>query len=182
METGSRGEGRKEPHPHPREEDPLGGSPLALALPQKSPRPRLSLCPHRAFQILSDTPTLLADSVTPHDEFSVSAPAFFSGFPPDRGPISMRKVGQCLGPSQATCSCGRKLTHDNESGSNTSTGRVHRPTALSLTHANPALTRGWTAAPPTLAPQGSRNPRNYRPSQIRKGGLPFLDGRWTGAL
>lgn len=61
---------------------------------------------------------------------------------------------------------------------NTSTARVHRPTALSLTHANPALTRGLTAAPPRPShPQGIHNPRNYRPSQIRKGGLPFLDGR-----
>lgn len=48
------------PTPAPAKQDPLAGWPLALALPQKSPRPRLSLSPppHRAVQIL-DTPTCL---------------------------------------------------------------------------------------------------------------------------
>lgn len=141
-----RGQKRTTPTPTPTREGPASGWPLALALPQKSPKPRLSLFPHRAVQIFIRHTHLLADSVrhsvTPRDEFSVSAPAFFSRFPPDRGPISMRKVGQCLASSQATYSCGRNPAHDNESGPNTSTGRVHRPTALSLTHANPAVTRG----------------------------------------
>lgn len=56
---------QKRTTPTPTREGPASGWPLALALPQKSPKPRLSLFPHRAVQIFIRHTHLLADSVTP---------------------------------------------------------------------------------------------------------------------
>lgn len=81
-----KGECRKRttPTPAPAKQDPLAGWPLALALPQKSPRPRLSLSPppHRAVQIL-DTPTCLP---TPSPSLPAASSQYllllsFLGFP-----------------------------------------------------------------------------------------------------